>query len=122
MQDSGQPGDARTAKPEGAGTEATRRTISRRRGNELSGKLENSNPRQSRKVKGRGNSQPHWEAQLEERCRGETRSSSARCVEGREIRGNSKIRRRCSRKMQEPGRPGECIGRHNRKSKAAEET
>lgn len=32
MQDSGQPEDAGTAKPEGAGTEATRGTISRRRG------------------------------------------------------------------------------------------
>jgi len=32
MQDSGKPEDARAAKPEGAETEATRGTISRRRG------------------------------------------------------------------------------------------
>jgi len=55
----------------------------------------------------RGNPQPHREAQLEELCPGETRSSSARSGEGREIRGNSKIRCRHSRKMREPGKPGD---------------
>lgn len=50
MQDSGKPEDAGAAKPEGAGTEATRETISRRQGNETEGQPEGSNPRQSRKV------------------------------------------------------------------------
>jgi hypothetical protein len=122
MQDSGQPEDAGTAKPEGAGTEATRGTISRRRRRENLGQPEDSNPRQSRKVKARGNPPPHQEAHLETRSRGATRSNSARSAEGREKRGNSRLRCRHSRKMQKPGQPGESIGRRNWKGVAAGET
>ena len=42
----------------------------------------------------RGDSQPYREAQLEARSRGATRSTSTRCAEGRETRGNSRVRRR----------------------------
>lgn len=55
----------------------------------------------------------------EERSSRETKSSSTGGTEEREIRGNSKIRCRQSRKMQEPGQPGTCIGRRNWKSEAA---
>jgi hypothetical protein len=41
----------------------------------------------------------------------ETWGSGNGGAEGREIRGNSKIRRRHSRKVSEPGQPGELIGR-----------
>lgn len=51
MQDSGKPEDARTAEPEGAKAEETRRSISRRQGREKPGKPGSSNPRPSRKVK-----------------------------------------------------------------------
>jgi len=122
MQDSGKPEDAGTAKPEGAETEATRGTISRRRRRENSGQPGDSNPRQSRKVQARGNPPPHQEAQLEERGRGATRGVSASSAKGREKRGNSRLRRRHSRKMLKPGQPGEGIGRHNWKSVAAGET
>ncbi len=103
MQDSGKPEDAGTAKPEGAETEATRGTISRSRRGESSGQPGDSNRRQSRKVQARGNPPPHQEAQLEERSRGATRGDSARGAEGREKRGNSRLRRRHSRKMLNPG-------------------
>jgi hypothetical protein len=122
MQDSGQPEDAGTAQPEGAGTEATRGTISRRRRRENSGQPGDLSPRQSRKVQARGNPPPHQEARLEERSRGATQSISASSAEGREKRGNSRLRRRHSRKMQKPGQPGGRIGRHNWKSVAAGET
>jgi len=55
----------------------------------------------------------------EERSSRETESSSTGGAEEREIRGNSKIRCRYSRKMQEPGQPGTCIGRRSWKSEAA---
>jgi hypothetical protein len=55
----------------------------------------------------------------EERSSRETENSSTGGAEEREIRGNSKIRCRQSRKMQEPGQPGECIGRRNWKSEVA---
>jgi hypothetical protein len=61
MQDSGKPEDAGTAKPEGAGTEATRETISRRRGSEETGRPGDLNPRQSRKVWERGATRNHTE-------------------------------------------------------------
>lgn len=51
-----------------------------------------------------------------ERSSRETESSSTGGTEERETRGNSKIRCRQSRKMQEPGQLGECIGRRNWKS------
>jgi len=55
----------------------------------------------------------------EERSSRETESSSTGGAEEREIRGNSKIRCRYSRKMQEPGQLGTCIGRRSWKSEAA---
>jgi hypothetical protein len=122
MQDSGQPEDAGTAKPEGAGAEATRGTISRRRRRENSGQPGDSNPRQSRKVKARGNPPPHQEAHLEARSRGATRGIRARSAEGREKRGNSRLRRRQSRKMLKPGQPGGRVSRRKWKSVAAGET
>jgi len=107
MQDSGKPEDAGTAEPEGAGTEATRETISRRRGRECSGRPGHLNPRQSRKVQDAGKLATTPGGAAGEQCRGETQGMSTRGAEGREIRGNSKIRRRRSRKMQKPGQPGD---------------
>jgi hypothetical protein len=113
MQDSGKPEDAGTAKPEGAETEATRGTISRRQGRENSGQPENSNPRQSRKVRRTGKPANPPGGAAGERSRGATQSSSAGSAEGREIRGDSKIRRRQSRKMQSLGKLSGHIGRRN---------
>ena len=120
MQDSGKPEDAGTAEPEDARTEATRGSISRRRGREKPGQPGRSNPRPSRKVKLKG--QPASDIgrrSREERSSRETESSSTGGTEELEIRGNSKICCRQSRKMQEPGQPGTCIGRRNWKSEAA---
>jgi hypothetical protein len=156
MQDSGKPEDAGTAEPEGARTEETQESISRRQGSKSPGKLGSLILRPSRKTKrvgklkassggatGRSGArgQPRaqapgapknerfgvtrisvagiagrcrnrgytwnlcWEAQLEERSSGETRSRRNRGAEGRESRGNSTICRRQGRKMQRPGQP-----------------
>jgi hypothetical protein len=119
MQDSGKPEDAGTAKPEGAGTEATRGTISRRQGSGNSGQPGNSNPRQSRKVQSAGQPDTTLGGAAGKRSRGATRSSSAGSTEGREIRGDSKIRRRQSRKMQSLGKPRGHIRRRNWNSEDA---
>jgi hypothetical protein len=80
MQDSGKPEDAGTAKPEGAGTEATRETISRRQGNVTEGKPEGSNPRQSRKVWNAGRpANPPGGATGSARPRGNPRHQHQRC-------------------------------------------
>jgi hypothetical protein len=108
MQDSGQPEDAGTARPEGAETEATRGTISRRRGRREFGATRRLGPKAKPEGEGmRGNPQLHREAHPEVRSSGATRGSSAGSTEGRDIRGNSEIRRRQSRKMQKPGQPGD---------------
>jgi len=88
MQDSGRPEDAGTAKPEGAGTEATRRTISRRQGSGHSGQPENSIPGQSRKVQSAGQPDTTPGGAAGERSRGATQGSSTGSVEGREVQGN----------------------------------
>ena len=55
------------------------------------------------RCRSRGNLAKHRQAQPEEQSRGATQSLCAGCAEGREIRGNSKIGRRQSLRMQEAG-------------------
>ncbi len=119
MQDSGQPEDAGTAEPEGARTEETRQSISRRQGSERPGEPGRSNLRPSRRMKQVGkptatSGGAAGRAEFEG-----NRELKHRRHRKREIRGNSKIRCRQSRKMQEPGQPGNYIGRRNWKREAA---
>jgi len=66
----------------------------------------------------RGDPKPHQQAMLEEQGLGETRSFTASAAEGCVIRGNSKNHRRRSRKIEEPGRPGESIERRSLRRRA----
>jgi hypothetical protein len=61
-----------------------------------------------------GNPETHRKALLEERRLGETRRITAGTAEGCGIRGNSMNHRRKSRKMQNSGRPEDCIERRGR--------
>jgi len=122
MQDSGQPEDARAAKPEGAETEATRGTTSRRQGNREFGVTRRLKPKAKPEGERGGatrylTERRNWKSDAE----GQPEAAAPEASKDA-IRGNSKNRRRQSRKMQDPGQPGKCISRHNRKGKAAEAT
>jgi hypothetical protein len=119
MQDSGKPEDAGTAEPEGARTEETRESISRRRGRKRPGKPGSSTPKAKPEDEAREETQSIvGRSNREERSARETESSSTGGTEEREVRGNSNIRCRYSRKMQGPGQPGTCVERRNWKSEA----
>jgi len=47
-----------------------------------------------------------WEAESEKQSDGETRGFAYEAAKGCEIRGNSKIHRRHSRRLEDPGKPG----------------
>lgn len=83
------------------------------KGSKDSGQLEANTLRQSRKVKGAGQPATTPGGAAGEQCGGATQSISTEAPKDA-IRGNSKNRRRHSRKMQEPGQPGDGINRHNR--------
>jgi len=101
MQDSGKPEDAGTAEPEGARIEETRESISRRRGSKRPGKPGSSTPEAKPEDEAREETQSVvGRSNREERSARETESSSTGGTEEREVRGNSNIRCRYSRKMQ----------------------
>jgi len=119
--DAGQLADPLPAKPEDAGSGATRgmhqqaqsewqscgatRKLMRRMRRRMrdSGQLENPSPARPEDAEAGATRGTHRQAQLEEQSCGATRSLCARCAEGCEIRGNSKIGRRQSLKMQDAG-------------------
>jgi len=113
MQDPGQPGDAGTANRKVRKPRQLGEPSAGAKGERIRGDPGTQTRGKAGRCGVRGNSQPCRKAQLEARSRGATRSTSTRCAEGRETRGNSRVRRRQSRKMQEPGQPGKCIGRRN---------
>jgi len=83
-----------------------KRQHQRRRRTRDSGQLEDPSPAQPEDA-GTGVTRGLISRRNQKLSCGATRSLSAGCVEGCEIRGNSKIHRRQGRKMQKPGEPGD---------------